>query len=98
ETIVPPLARAIHQTYSAIASPQATGIAMPQMPMPLTNSHTEATTSTSSRDSENRKPIHHHNGARGRNTVPAMSALSEVKVMLGCITGISLEWSAARVI
>ena len=34
ETIVPPLANAIHQTYSAIASPQATGISTPHTPMP----------------------------------------------------------------
>jgi len=38
ETIVPPLASAIHHTYSAMAKPQATGISTPQMPMPLMNS------------------------------------------------------------
>ena len=31
---MPPLAKAIHQTYSAIARPQAIGIATPQTPMP----------------------------------------------------------------
>ena len=39
--MVPPLASAIHQTYSAIARPQATGISMPQMPTPVTNSQVD---------------------------------------------------------
>ena len=64
---MPPLASAIHQTYSTIAKPQATGMLMPQMPTPATNSQVTATTRTKSRPSEMPKPIHHQRGAAAQH-------------------------------
>src|SRR3954453_19076071 len=64
ETMVPPLAIAIHQTYSASANPQATGMFTPQTPMPLTNSQTSCTTNTMNSANEMEKPIHHQRGVR----------------------------------
>ncbi len=87
---MPPLASAIHQTYSAIAKPQATGISTPQTPIPLMNSHAIATTSVSNSASEMPKPIHHQRGACGRSTRPLTSSLSERRVTLGSTTGASL--------
>src|SRR5579883_2913895 len=64
ETIVPPLAKAIHQTYSAIARPQATGMLTPQMPMPVTNRLVTATMRTRSSATAQPKPTHHQSGGR----------------------------------
>ena len=91
ETIVPPLASAIHHTYSAIARPQATGISTPQMPMPLMNSHAIWTKSVSSSASAMPNPIHHHRGVCGRKTRSLTSSLSERNVTLGSTTGASPE-------
>src|SRR3954453_20913780 len=87
--MVPPLASAIHQTYSAIAKPHATGMSTPQTPMPFTNSQVQETISTASRNSEIPKPMRHHNGARCRSTLSPMWTLSEVRVTSGRITGAS---------
>src|SRR5438067_8089623 len=70
----------------------------PQIPMPAMNSQVEATTSTSSKAKETRKPIHHHKGMLGRNTLPPISLLSDVSVMPGRITGSSSECSTFTVI
>ena len=92
--MVPPLASAIHQTYSAIAKPQATGMSIPQMPMPATNSQVTATTRTKSRPSEMPKPIHHHNGAPRRSTRALTSSLNERKLTPGMTIGGASGWPA----
>ena len=83
ETIVPPLASAIHHTYSAIAKPQATGMLTPQMPTPLMNSKANCTTKVSSSAIPRAKPTHHQRGAPGRNTRLLTCSLSERKVTPG---------------
>src|SRR5579862_5305057 len=80
ETIVPPLASAIHQTYSAIASPQATGMLTPQTPIPFTNSHAICTIRASSSANEQPNPIHHQRGAPGSNTRLLTSSLNDASV------------------
>src|SRR6185437_13187744 len=77
ETIVPPLASAIHQTYSASARPHATGMFTPQTPMPFTNSHVMAMTNSRNSVNEMPKPIHHQRGARLASTRPLTSSLNE---------------------
>src|SRR5689334_25226753 len=98
ETIVPPLANAIHQTYSRIANAQATGIATPQTPMPLTKSHPICTSSAMNRRKEHPKPIHHQRGARSIRTRLLTSSLSEVRVTSGPTTGASAGSSLCRVV
>src|SRR5215469_11961036 len=97
ETIVPPLASAIHQTYSAIASPQATGMLTPQTPMPLVNSHASSTSRPEKSASESKNPTHHHSGARFISTRLLTSSLSEVRVTSGAMTGASAGNSAVKV-
>ena len=94
---MPPLANAIHQTYSAMARPQATGISTPQTPMPLMKSQATATTRSSSSSSDMPKPIHHQRGACGRNTRSLTSSLSERKVTPGSMTRIPAGSSIATV-
>ena len=95
--MVPPLASAIHQTYSAIAKPQATGMSMPQTPMPLTNSQVTAMTRTSSMPNEMPKPIHHHSGALGHSTRSLTSSLNDRNVTPGRMIGAGSWRSAAMV-
>ena len=87
---MPPLASAIHQTYSAIANPQATGISTPQTPMPLTNSQAIATTSVRNSASAMPNPIHHQRGACDRSTRSATSWLTDRNVTPGSTIGASL--------
>ena len=81
--IVPPLASAIHQTYSAIANPQATGILTPQTPIPLMNSHDTATTRVRNRASEMPNPIHHQRGVPDRSTRSLTASLNDLSVTSG---------------
>src|SRR5581483_6257420 len=90
DTIVPPLASAIHQTYSAIASPQATGMFTPQIPMPAIKSHSSWASRTQSSKNEIEKPTHHQSGVRRISTRLLTSSLNEVSVTVGAITGASL--------
>src|SRR5215467_14002044 len=87
DTIVPPLASAIHQTYSASAYPHATGMLTPHTPMPKVNSHTICTISTTNRANEIPNPTHHHRGARWLSGRRLTSRLSEVRVTSGATTG-----------
>src|SRR5579872_1416807 len=97
DTIVPPLANAIHQTYSAMARPQATGISTPHTPMPLMNSHAICTSSTVNSANANPKPTHHHRGARWASTRLLICPLSDVSVTSGATTGASAGNSLVRV-
>src|SRR6185312_11745078 len=87
EMIVPPLASAIHQTYSAIAKPQATGILMPQTPTPFANSQDTAISNMQNRMDPKLNPIHHHSGAFGLRTGLLTSVLSEYRLTPGLMIG-----------
>src|SRR5689334_19384076 len=87
DTIVPPLASAIHQTYSEIASPHATGMLTPHIPMPLTNSQVIWMIRTINRGKAKPNPTHHHRGARLISTRPLTCSLNEVSVTSGATTG-----------
>src|SRR5579859_3768522 len=89
DTMVPPLASAIHQTYSASARPQATGILTPHTPMPPMNSQPIWISNTVNSANESENPIHHHSGARSISTRLLTSSLSEVSVTSGAIIGAS---------
>src|SRR5690348_15846359 len=80
DTMVPPLASAIHQTYSAIARPQATGMLTPHTPMPPMNSQPIPMMSTVNSANEMENSTHHHSGARSISTRLLTSSLSEVSV------------------
>ena len=89
ETIVPPLANAIHHTYSRIAKPQATGMLMPQIPTLLMNSQVSCTIKISSSTIPMPNPIHHHNGVSGLKTRLLTSSLKERNVTSCRTTGAS---------
>src|SRR6185312_688471 len=98
ETMVPPLASAIHQTYSASANPQATGMLTPQVPMPLMNSQAIWMTSSVNSMNDAPNPTHHQRGARWINTRLLTSSLTEVSVTSGATTGATGGSSAGSVI
>src|ERR1051326_4533678 len=97
DTMVPPLASAIPQTYSEIAKPQATGMLTPHTPMPPMNSQPIWMIKTVNNANEIEKPTHHHSGARSISTRLLTSSLSELSVTSGAITGASAGSSLGSV-
>ena len=57
EIRVPACPMPIHHTKLTIANPQATGIMMPQIPTPRTNSHVTATISKFTNRNAHAKPV-----------------------------------------
>src|SRR3954453_9019071 len=95
--IVPPLASAIHQTYSAIAKPQATGMLMPQTPTPFANSHDTAISNRQNRTKPKLNPVHYHRGALGFRIGTLISVLSESRLTPGLMIGGSPGGAVATV-
>ena len=86
EIKVPACPIPIHQTKLMIAKPQATGMVMPQMPVPFRNSQVTATSNIIAMLPASAKPKNHPNGVCGVSTMRVSFSVMERKVCPGAMT------------
>jgi len=78
EISVPACPMPIHHTKLTMANPQATGITIPQIPTPRTNSHVTATMRRFTRKNAHAKPMNICGGVfkNGLKTTPPISSVT----------------------